>query len=79
MRRTTAAHLSQITDGQHLTADCPWYHHDKLYLRLIGPGHHRQSVIRCESLEPHCSVRHHNNPTWSFHQWEWLANIISHA
>lgn len=25
-----AAHLSEITDGQHFTADCPWYHHDRL-------------------------------------------------
>jgi len=83
LRRTIAAHLSEITDGQHLAADCPWCHHDKLYLRLIGPEHNRQPVIRCESgacepPESDCGTWHHNNPTWPFHEWEWLANIINH-
>lgn len=77
-------HFSEIRDGQHLKADCPYCDRQELYVRTIGPQHRPEPVIRCESgtcqpSQDQCSIWHRNMPAWAYLDWEWLAGEIIHA
>jgi hypothetical protein len=84
LRAGLAHHFSEVVDGQHLKADCPWCDQRELYVRTIGPADNPHPVIRCESgiCEPDqegCGSWHRSMPVWPQHEWEWLAANIKAA
>lgn len=84
IRATLAHHFSEVVDGQHLKADCPWCDQRELYVRTIGSADNPHPVIRCESgiCEPDqegCGSWHRSMPVWPQHEWEWLAANIKAA
>lgn len=76
-------HFNEPVDGQRLKAECPWCEHTELYVRIIGPEHRPEPVIRCESkvCEPEqddCGIWHRSMPAWAYLDWAWLAQQIEH-
>lgn len=81
IRAQMAEEFSEILDGQQLTADCPWCHHQELRIRLIGPPHAQQPVVLCENpgcnpQPAECGQWWRGHPAWPLHEWEWLAQRI---
>ncbi|WMI33008.1 hypothetical protein SEA_PEGGYLEG03_67 [Arthrobacter phage PeggyLeg03] len=84
IRARLTYHFAEVPDGQRLKADCPYCDQPTLHLRVIGPKHRGEPVIRCESgtCEPDegsCGTWHRGMPAWPFHEWDWLVKQIQKA
>lgn len=83
LRRRMAAQFGEVSDGQHIDADCPWCNERQMRIRLIGAPDKKAPVVRCESgkCEPpaaDCGARHRGHPIWPLIEWDWLAGRIDH-
>lgn len=87
LRRTLAAALDDLIDGQRLTALCAWCHgttiaapvggERTLVVRLVAS----RPVIVCEGplCDPppsECSTWVGGRPAWPQHQWDWLSSRL---
>jgi hypothetical protein len=84
IRARLTHHFAEVSDGHRIKADCPYCDQPTLHLRVIGPKHRGEPVIRCESgtCEPDegsCGTWHRGMPAWPFHEWDWLVKQIQKA